>query len=311
MALDKLIREYGQFSPSELSFISAVQEELDDYNDVGELANQTLRAIQEYFRNLGDELEGGSVRIIEGDELLERGRIKETPETLEGVEELITTTYESQRTTHNGPYLAIPTENGVFFVYNKQGFIGPQIHLIKKIASLAEKKIKNKKANEELSDIDALTSLQNRRTLERAIDYRVRTANRYNESFSFAMIDIDHFRDHNERIGHLGGDYVLTEVSRIIREKAGEKLSGRYGGEEFSLLFPGKDLETAQKETDEIRKAIENEYFEYKGIPIRITISAGVAQLKEEENKLDLVARADKALYTAKQSGRNQTVKSV
>lgn len=123
------------------------------------------------------------------------------------------------------------------------------------------------------------------------------------------MVDIDHFKRVNDRWGHADGDRVLAEVARRIRHevRAGD-LATRYGGEEFLVLLPDTALQAASDVAERIRGAIASEPVALGGGRVVVTASVGVAQLRDGEDNAALVARADTALYRAKQQGRNRCV---
>jgi diguanylate cyclase (GGDEF)-like protein len=119
------------------------------------------------------------------------------------------------------------------------------------------------------------------------------------------MGDIDHFKTINDTYGHLVGDAVLTEMSRILRKHCRQSdIPARWGGEEFAILLPNTDISGGQALAERIRQAITTHPFEHGH---HITVSFGVATLTHDDGR-DLVRRADAALYTAKQTGRNTVV---
>ena len=131
-----------------------------------------------------------------------------------------------------------------------------------------------------------------------------------NAPFCLAMVDIDHFKHVNDNFGHLVGDAVLHDVaSRIQRQLRGGDVIGRYGGEEFLLLFHGIELEKAAEICERIRKFIADSPIVTSGVTVPITISIGVAQPVRGDDSSSLIERADRALYAAKNSGRNKVVK--
>ena len=123
------------------------------------------------------------------------------------------------------------------------------------------------------------------------------------------MVDIDRFKRINDAWGHADGDRVLAEVARRIRHevRAGD-LATRYGGEEFLVLLPDTALQAASDVAERIRGAIASEPVALGGGRVVVTASVGGAQLRDGEDNAALVARADTALYRAKQQGRNRCV---
>lgn len=156
---------------------------------------------------------------------------------------------------------------------------------------------------------DALTGLANRAAfLERATAEMVR-AERTGRSCALAMLDIDHFKSFNDRYGHQTGDRVLVATAQAIAETVrGIDVAGRYGGEEFIVLFVESDEEAARAAVERIRAAISA--LAPPRVPETITASAGVAVhhgLFERTRVPDLIRRADAALYESKRAGRNRT----
>jgi diguanylate cyclase (GGDEF)-like protein len=125
-------------------------------------------------------------------------------------------------------------------------------------------------------------------------------ARRYDEALSLVMIDIDHFKHFNDTQGHLAGDQLLTLLAKILlREVRRADYVFRYGGEEFLVLLPETGPERAREAAERLRQTVEAE--------AGVTISLGVAHLEESPSKPEqLIAHADRALYRAKQNGRNR-----
>lgn len=166
---------------------------------------------------------------------------------------------------------------------------------------------------EELSLTDSLTGLRNRRYLKTNIYHMIHLANRHRVPISFAMIDIDHFKLVNDTYGHSTGDYVLKELSKLItKDFRKSDLIVRYGGEEFLMLLFDTRLEQSARIMDEVRIAVSKHEFSFRGHNIPVTISIGLAEsLPDTEHEIDIaekIREADKALYVAKETGRNRLV---
>jgi diguanylate cyclase (GGDEF)-like protein len=157
---------------------------------------------------------------------------------------------------------------------------------------------------------DPLTGLLNRAAFEDRAQAELARAGRTGRSLALAMLDLDHFKTFNDRFGHPAGDAALTAVARAVaRTIRGLDAAGRYGGEEFIVLFVEADVEAATRAVNRIREALAA--LGPPRIARRITLSAGVAvhQGLFEKTSLDsLVARADTALYAAKKAGRDRIV---
>jgi diguanylate cyclase (GGDEF)-like protein len=158
------------------------------------------------------------------------------------------------------------------------------------------------------AELDALTGTFNRRTIDLWLSRTFSEAHRQDHLLSVLFVDIDHFKAINDTHGHAAGDAVLRQVSDVLRrELQATDLLGRYGGEEFVIVLPGRNGDDARQLGERIRLAIEIVRLEYEGKPIRITVSVGVAtRLPRESEPAAAVARADQALYAAKRSGRNR-----
>lgn len=159
---------------------------------------------------------------------------------------------------------------------------------------------------EHLAVTDTLTETFNRRKFDEVVTTEHQLAVHEQSPFSLIMLDIDHFKKVNDRYGHSVGDKVLRHLSRLIRGliRQGDLLI-RWGGEEFLVLLPTTQLEEAGPFAERIRREVEKEQFPEAGF---ITISLGVAQLRQGDSTDALLRRVDTALYQAKQKGRNRVV---
>lgn len=156
---------------------------------------------------------------------------------------------------------------------------------------------------------DGMTGVLNRTELERRLDHEFRMGRRYDRSLSFAMLDLDYFKDVNDTYGHLAGDEVLCEVARRCLEIMRDTDSvGRYGGEEFGILLPGETIYEALIATERLRTAVAEQPIQFKRQSISVTLSAGVTQLRTDTKGHEgLIHEADLALYESKEKGRNRT----
>ena len=155
---------------------------------------------------------------------------------------------------------------------------------------------------------DYLTGLVNRRTLIDEGKKRFTEARARKHSFALAVIDIDHFKRVNDEHGHDVGDAALKFVAaRLVKSCRDTELAGRQGGEEFVVLFENIDANQAHAAGERCRVSVQNESFDVNGQALTITVSIGVASLRENDTDFhDLLRRADQALYAAKASGRNR-----
>jgi two-component system cell cycle response regulator len=164
---------------------------------------------------------------------------------------------------------------------------------------------------ENLAILDPLTNCFNRRHFIDLAEKEVYRAKRFVRPLALMIMDIDHFKHINDTYGHPSGDEVLKQLVELFhRELRSSDMIGRYGGEEFCVLFPETNTEGAYSTAERIRKSIENYLFHSESIYMKITISAGVACLdsmnKDNPTLGDLFVAADKALYVAKTAGRNR-----
>lgn len=157
--------------------------------------------------------------------------------------------------------------------------------------------------------VDALTGAWNRGALFDLLNREVERSKRGGTDLSLAMLDIDFFKAVNDEYGHPTGDKVLQElVERVKTTVRAYDAVGRYGGEEFLIVFPETDSEQGAALGERIRKAVAEEPFDLGGQEKAITVSLGVATRAPEESVEDLISRADEAVYEAKRTGRNRVV---
>ncbi len=161
-----------------------------------------------------------------------------------------------------------------------------------------------------LSKTDALTGLWNRGHLEEMLEMEFKRARRYAHDISIMIIDLDYFKRVNDTFGHMAGDEVLRQISKRISSNVRETdFVGRYGGEEIVVILPETTLEAAEKIANGVRETIAKRAVEFESYSIDITTSIGVSHLRKEHSDYSTVfAEADKALYFAKEQGRNRVV---
>ncbi len=157
---------------------------------------------------------------------------------------------------------------------------------------------------------DALTGIANRKAFNTALERAIEQARANDTPLSVALVDIDHFKQFNDTHGHLVGDKVLRYVAIRIREcLKGKDFPSRFGGEEFAILLPTTELRGAEAVAEQIRIAISTGELKIRNSGERlgkITVSAGIAQLRNIDSGTDLIRRADAALYSAKSRGRDR-----
>ncbi len=163
---------------------------------------------------------------------------------------------------------------------------------------------KQKDILERIALHDQLTDLYNRHFLLNVAKQKISAALRHQFAISIMMIDIDHFKSINDQHGHPAGDSVLKAVAKVLKkEYRDEDIAARFGGEEFVIILSHCDLGNARIKAENLRIKMEN----LKPLGIKMTISIGLSQLENEQDSFEeLLSRADKALYHAKQQGRNR-----
>jgi diguanylate cyclase (GGDEF)-like protein len=161
---------------------------------------------------------------------------------------------------------------------------------------------------QELAITDSLTQISSRRYYLERFYEEIERSKKFNYNFSCFMIDIDHFKGHNDRYGHLVGDVILKEVAKLIKDNIRQiDLFGRYGGEEFSIILTETDREQTLLAAERIRQAIESKYIKAYDEDLRVTVSIGISFFPENGKDIEmLIDKADSALYQAKQQGRNR-----
>ncbi|MGN6869410.1 MAG: diguanylate cyclase [Solirubrobacteraceae bacterium] len=183
------------------------------------------------------------------------------------------------------------------------------VAIILLIAGLARQRTRLTVLNGELgrlAAVDPLTGLRNRRAIEEFLHVALSAARRHEHSLSLLVIDVDHFKTFNDRLGHRTGDAVLAHTARVLEAALrAEDAIGRWGGEEFLIVLPGTDEEGAVGATERLRIALAadqpQEALEH-GLPVTVTI--GVAEWQQEDVN-ELISRADGALYGGKAAGRD------
>jgi diguanylate cyclase (GGDEF)-like protein len=191
----------------------------------------------------------------------------------------------------------------------KKKFVDMQEKLLMFKKEMERADLNIKKMEKELL-LDPLTGAYNRRAYDKRVKEEIERFFRYKTKFSMIMFDVDHFKNINDTYGHDIGDKCLSEIIKRVGPLL--RLSdflARYGGEEFAVLLPETNLEGAFNVAEKIRKTIEEISFVYKKEKITITVSLGVCEIGESDSGYDsLFSRLDKAMYEAKNSGRNKVV---
>jgi diguanylate cyclase (GGDEF)-like protein len=163
---------------------------------------------------------------------------------------------------------------------------------------------------EMIANTDPLTGIYNRRVFREHCEREQERSSRTGACFSLLMMDIDHFKSINDRYGHKGGDAMLVAAVETMQDSLrGIDILGRWGGEEFVALLPGTSMDSALLVAQRVRANIESLLLDTGAGAMRMTVSLGVATLRDDGDHLDaMFIRADQALYMAKRGGRNQVL---
>lgn len=186
------------------------------------------------------------------------------------------------------------------------------LRMVAELTGLATGYVGRLSRTQDDAERDGLTGVHNKRYFESRLAHEIHQAEARNVPVGLLMLDLDNFKNYNDRNGHLEGDALLRELGLILRNSIRqEDVVARYGGEEFVLLYPRAGRETAGRIAENLRRAVEAHAFRHgDGQPLgRVTISGGVATFPEDaRSALELQRSADRALYEAKAAGRNRIV---
>ena len=181
------------------------------------------------------------------------------------------------------------------------------------LTSLRQKIVRFRRANH-LIIMDSLTGTLNRDAFVDRANEEISLAKRRGENICLAMIDVDHFKRINDANGHAVGDYVLRHISDYLSNRLRRSdVVGRYGGDEFLVLLPDTDLNSAYLVLDMVRQNLMNQTIKFRNSQLQVSISLGLvsASPADIQNVETLIAEADKKLYEAKMSGRNKLVSDI
>jgi diguanylate cyclase (GGDEF)-like protein/PAS domain S-box-containing protein len=218
--------------------------------------------------------------------------------------------YESVYLTRDGRPFPVEINAHVFDLYDKTLVFAMARDITERKKAEADLKLAHAEIalrNAELEHIsitDRLTGLFNRRKLDDVLIQEMERVTRYGEDLSVIIADIDKFKSVNDLYGHLAGDIVLITIAKVLQNGVRKTdIPGRWGGEEFLIICPNSNLEGATALAEHLRQMVEANEYDFVG---RKTCSFGVAQMKKDEPINAMIARADTALYQAKEKGRNR-----
>ena len=216
---------------------------------------------------------------------------------------------------HSGLAVPVPGETGpigFLSVYSRSPehrYAEDEIRELEELSQRAGPAIENARSFREakqLADLDALTGLHNRRYFHETLAREVARAHRYGRSLALIVFDLDDFKAINDRIGHLAGDAVLAETAERVKDVVrSADVACRVGGDEFSVILPESTTGDADQLYHRLLGAVSSRPVGQAG---RLSISAGMAELREDDNPTAFFERADEALYRAKERGKGQVV---
>ena len=201
--------------------------------------------------------------------------------------------------------------NGIIILgdrINDELFIESEIEYILNIASLAGIAINNARLYE-MATTDMMTKLKIHHYFQTILIEEINRSTKYDRPLSLIMADIDHFKQFNDKYGHVAGDEVLKNVASVFKENIRLiDIGARYGGEEFAVILPKTDINEAIIVAERIRSSIESSSLRFNEEVLNVTISVGVAQFDPaiDNTKQSFIERADRALYISKEEGRNR-----
>lgn len=206
------------------------------------------------------------------------------------------------------------TDLGSLTFSRKKRFLEEELCIIERLASTLVFPLRNAKLYQQALKAalkDELTDFGNKRALASSLHREAELAIRHNSPLSIVMLDVDHFKAINDCYGHMAGDSVLKDLAATIKKCARQSdLCFRYGGEEFLLILDNTDKNQAYLVAERIRRTVAEYSYLYNGKIIPVTISLGTATFVQTETLENFQARADKALYKAKNEGRNIAISS-
>jgi len=213
------------------------------------------------------------------------------------------------------PLTAETETSGVFVLGEKRPLAFDEHHLhtlaiIGGQAAIAVANVLLVRRLENSANSDPLTGIYNHRYFFQRVDVEYRRAKEAGLPLGLIMLDVDSFKNINDRLGHQTGDQILIELARLIRDAVGEAgLVARYGGEEFIVLLPGHGEEKAIAVAENLRQSVRSHYFEVDNLPRQVRLSLGVAVYPVHALSVTgLVKKADQALYQAKEAGKDRVM---
>jgi diguanylate cyclase len=297
---------------------------LDDVADLVLLAlGNTQDEFEQFLKNLNKELSGVYQQLSKtaGQQIKQREvsknydqQLRQTVSSIQGVV-LDAQNIDDLKTTINTQVLSLfdlISERRAQECLNEQTLEDEIAIMESKIARMEQEseKIKSDIINQhKLTMTDFLTQLPNRQAYQEWLTKELPRIQRYNTDVTLVIADVDHFKQVNDRYGHLAGDKVLQILAKTLKDNVRESdFIGRFGGEEFIILMPETTGQQALQVAEKLRMLVGKCPFHFNSEPVSIYMSFGIAQLKRNESEVEAFERADKGLYQAKAKGRNCSV---
>lgn len=332
MNMEKLRLNVSDYAV-EASIFRAIVELMEIFGEnlsLEEILEKIVNSVKNFFKNdivylqlfehhFFRAVKGGELDIT--DESLEGAKLKAYPTLINSISSFPIYAFLTERGITS--FIVVPLKEkenrtiGILGVFSREGKTYSQrdLSLLNMISVPVSLIIENAELMEKtriLSITDGLTQLYNRRHFQETLQMAISEARKNGHVLSLAICDIDNFKFYNDRNGHLAGDRVLKDVSHLLKQNTkGSDIVGRYGGEEFIILFPQTSKENAERICENIRRNVEAAKFPFEEFqPNRdLTISFGVSSFPSDaEDPEDLIRKADNALYEAKKRGRNRVV---
>lgn len=327
-------------------FESTILNELGSLASASQDYRETLGAVLEILaRVIGNAV--GVVLMFEEEDMVVHLNGETAPEELEEIKErtfelanaygwevganperVELSLYEEQRVVEGGgrperPYssaqIPLTAQKKIIgmlalFQYQSPAFVrdaGTILALVQNQVTIVIDNARLYEAARQLAITDGLTRIYNHRFFQELFEKEYKRSDRYNTIFSLIMLDIDHFKKVNDTYGHLCGDEILKGLAVLIKScLRSMDIVARYGGEEFAVLLPETNGPEAYQTAERIRRAVEETTFMGTDQGLKVTVSQGVATYPSEgvQERQDIIAKADGALYEAKETGRNKVV---
>ncbi|WP_227173602.1 GGDEF domain-containing protein [Marinobacter sp. CA1] len=287
--------------------IAAVRRGQQEFEAFLKRLDERLLALQDHFLDQSDMLAGAQTASQAFDRGLREG-LEELGQRVKASEDV----HELKRSVNDH----IETISVVVARYREEESERER-RLASQVATMQEKLAALEAHSEQMQErlreersralTDVLTQLPNREAWQERLAFEFKRWQRYRHSLTVVMLDIDHFKRINDSYGHKAGDRVIQLLGKTLSERLrSTDFVARYGGEEFVVLMPETDNDGASRVVESLREHIAQLPFHFRGEPVSITFSAGVAQLRDGDDQDSVFDRADKALYQAKDGGRNR-----